>query len=93
MRELMKALYRDLYRYPVIAKIRRSNNDTTDCIVIDRLFEEELNHTHFIGVGNPSESGCHLLYYFRQRKMLCRRGSLSTPTRYLNDSGRQARSP
>ena len=70
MRELIKALYRDLFRYPIIANIRRSNNDTTDCALIDRLFQDELDHTRFIGVGNPSESGCHLLYYLRQENAL-----------------------
>ena len=70
MRELMKALYRDLYRYPVIAGIRKSNSHTTDRGLIDRLFEDELNCTRFIGVGNPSESGCHLLYYLRQENAL-----------------------
>lgn len=70
MRELMKALFRDLYKYPVIADIRRSNADTTDSALIESLFHQELHRTRFIGIGNPSESGCHLLYYFRQENGL-----------------------
>jgi hypothetical protein len=70
MRELMKALYRDLYKYPVIAAIRRAHADTTDTTLIKNLFEQDLYSTRFIGVGNPSESGCHLLYYFRQENGL-----------------------
>ena len=29
-----------------------------------------LHKTRFLGVGNPSESGCHLLYYYRQMNSL-----------------------
>src|SRR5258708_5734908 len=70
IRELLKALYRDLYRYPIIEAIRRANNDTLDSGLIDPLFISELRGTRFLGVGNPSESGCHLLYYFRQENSL-----------------------
>ncbi len=70
MRELMKALFRDLYKYPVVAAIRRSHADSTDAGLIDSFFQDELRATRFIGVGNPSESGCHLLYYFRQENGL-----------------------
>jgi hypothetical protein len=70
IRELLKALYRDLYRYPIVEHIRRSHGDTLDSGVIDPLFLAERNRTRFLGVGNPSESGCHLLYYFRQENGL-----------------------
>ena len=70
MRELLKALFRDLYRYPIIESIRRQHGDTTDQTLISRAFSEELQKTLFLGVGNPSESGCHLLYYFRQENAL-----------------------
>ena len=70
IRELLKALYRDLYRYPLIEAIRRANQDTMDAGLIDALFRPELEATRFLGVGNPSESGCHLLYYFRQENGL-----------------------
>ena len=32
--------------------------------------EGHLARTRFIGIGNPSESGSHLLYYFRQENRL-----------------------
>lgn len=70
MRELMRSLFRDLYRYPVIQQIRQGNSDTLDRAFIDTAFQDELKHTRFLGVGNPSESGCHLLYYFRQENGL-----------------------
>ena len=38
--------------------------------MIGQAFSDELQKTRFLGVGNPSESGCHLLYYFRQENCL-----------------------
>jgi len=70
MRELLKALYRDLYRYPVVQSIRKEHDDTLDQTLIGNFFHDELLKTRFLGVGNPSESGCHLLYYFRQENSL-----------------------
>ncbi len=66
IRNLLKTLYRDLYRYPIIEKIRKENGDTLDSSFIEKEFNKVLQSTRFLGVGNPSESGVHLLYYFRQ---------------------------
>ena len=70
VKEMLRALYRDLYKYPIVEDIRRSLGDTTDRQLINQRFSEELSKTFFLGVGNPSESGCHLLYYFRQENRL-----------------------
>lgn len=67
LRQLLLSLFRDLYKYPIIAKIRKNNNDTIDQNFIKKEFDKELGKTRFLGVGNPSESGVHLLYYFRQQ--------------------------
>ncbi|HEX8378781.1 MAG TPA: hypothetical protein VF602_13270 [Pedobacter sp.] len=66
LRQLLLSLYRDLYKYPIVASIRKANNDTRDIVLIEAEFKKELTQTRFLGVGNPSESGVHLLYYFRQ---------------------------
>lgn len=66
LREMLRSVYKNLYRHPIISKIRRANADTLDPNVIEPLFKVEQNNTRFVGVGNPSESGPHLLYYFRQ---------------------------
>lgn len=66
LREMLRSVYKNLYRHPIISKIRRANADTLDSDVIEPLFKLEQNNTRFVGVGNPSESGPHLLYYFRQ---------------------------
>ena len=73
MRELLKALYRDVYKYPIVERLRRSQANSMDCGHLTALFKAELHQTRFLGVGNPSESGTHLLYYFRQENSLPRK--------------------
>lgn len=70
MRALMSSLYRDLYRTPIIHQIRKDNGNTLDKNTIEREFINTLKDTIFLGIGNPSESGCHLLYYLRQENQL-----------------------
>lgn len=70
VRELLKAVFRDLYRTPILHDLRRSNADTLDRDLLDSGFKKALDQTRFLGVGNPSESGVHLLYYFRQENHL-----------------------
>lgn len=70
MRELLKALYRDLYKYPIIEQLRMRHRHTTDFRQLSLLFAQQLRKTRFLGIGNPSESGCHLLYFFRQENNL-----------------------
>lgn len=72
LRALLLRLYRDLFRYPIIQKLRRDNRNTIDVKLVHDLFEAELKQTRFLGVGNPSESGVHLLYYLRQETNLSR---------------------
>lgn len=66
VREMLKSLYRDHFRSVVMQRIRRNYNGTKDLALLQAAYEHELNSTRFLGVGNPSESGAHLLYYFRQ---------------------------
>jgi hypothetical protein len=70
MRELLKAAFRDLYKYPIVERLRRENQDTRNLGFIQKRFDEHLQATRFLGIGNPSESGCHMLYYFRQMNSL-----------------------
>lgn len=72
MRFLLKSLYRDLFKYRVVKEIREANADTTDIDFINKEFNEKLSKTRFLGVGNPSESGVHLLYFFRQENRLAK---------------------
>ena len=70
IRVLLRSLYRDHLRYPIVQSIRSEFNGTTDHTLIAERLDEELLATRFLGVGNPSESGPHLLYYFRQENGL-----------------------
>lgn len=65
-REMLKSLFRDHFRSPLIQRIRRNHNHTRDSLLLQSAFSQELFATRFLGVGNPSESGAHLLYLFRQ---------------------------
>jgi hypothetical protein len=70
VRELLRALYRDRYRYPIIASLREQYGASTDAAALNALFDKELLRTRFLGIGSPAESGTHLLYYFRQENRL-----------------------
>lgn len=59
IKEMLISLYRDFIQYP----IRREVLNESD---VEKSFQEKLDQTRFLGMGNPSESGTHLLYYFRQ---------------------------
>lgn len=58
IREMLISLYRDLVIYPIKQQIIFNG--------IASNIEKEINKTRFLGMGNPSESGTFLLYYFRQ---------------------------
>lgn len=96
VRELLRALFRDKYRYPIVAQFRRDNRDTTDLKQIEVHFDEQLDRTRFLGVGNPAESGTHLLYYFRQVNQLPKklfRSELELVDRRYDDNGAQLSDP
>ncbi len=66
IRELLKVLFRDIFKYKIVRAIRENHSGTLDPKIIHKEFEIQLRATRFLGIGNPSESGAHLLYYFRQ---------------------------
>lgn len=70
IRALLRALYRDLIQYPEIQRIRKRLRGSTDLKLIEARYLRSLKATRFLGIGNPSESGTHLLYYFRQENEL-----------------------
>lgn len=70
VRELLTAMYRDLFRYEIIQSIRADAGGRADAQFLQDEYDAQLGRTRFLGVGNPSESGTHLLYYFRQDNSL-----------------------
>jgi hypothetical protein len=72
LRVLLRALFRDLYRYPIVQGIRSELGGSRDILEINQRFQHELEATRFIGMGSAAESGTHLLYYFRQENRLPR---------------------
>lgn len=70
IRELLKSIYRDKVKIPLIRDIRLQNNNTKNQALIKNTYDDELAATKFLGMGNPSESGNHLLYFFRQENDL-----------------------
>ncbi|MCD4663994.1 MAG: hypothetical protein K8R68_01910, partial [Bacteroidales bacterium] len=78
LRELLKSVYRDLFKYPIVESIRKKNKDFININSINNLFDAELKKTKFLGMGNPSESGIHLLYYFRQENSLSKEKFINT---------------
>ena len=65
VRELLRAVYRDLFQYNVVAEIRRTHNGLGDRTRLARLFAHELRQTRFVPLGTPAESSSRLLYDFR----------------------------
>lgn len=70
VRELLTSMYRDLFRYELIQQIRQEQGGTSDADQLRAEFKRKSARTRFLGVGNPSESGAHLLYFFRQQSRL-----------------------
>ena len=69
-RVLLQSVYRDLFLIPLIQEIRIALGGCRDPKVLGMAVDDALANTRFLGVGNPSESGVHLLYYFRQENRL-----------------------
>lgn len=86
IRELLRSLYRDLFKTPALHSIRRAHGDTKDIGVLNHQFNVHLSKTRFLGMGNPSESGVHLLYYFRQENQLNSNHFINTHEIFARDA-------
>ncbi|MBJ7429228.1 MAG: hypothetical protein JHD28_09765, partial [Bacteroidia bacterium] len=67
IRVLLKALYNECFLCQLIKEINCTPNDIS---TLYNKLHTEVKYSKFLGVGNPSESGVHLLYYFRQENSL-----------------------
>ena len=91
IRAILRTLYRDKFRSTVIQEIRADFDGTLDSGIIEEEYKKRLQRTRFLGVGNPSESGVHLLYYFRQENKIPRKLFINTDELFANDSGEAIR--
>ena len=66
VREMLKSLYRDNIQPLILQEVKNSHDKILSEAEIRSYFNTELSQTKIIGIGNPSESGTHLLYLFRQ---------------------------
>ncbi|HVT63080.1 MAG TPA: hypothetical protein VHD33_06320 [Legionellaceae bacterium] len=88
IRETLRALFRDLYKYPIMQELRKKNANTKDRNLLEREFQKVLDKTRFLGMGNPSESGTHLLYFFRQENNLSKDHFINGHDIFLPESRR-----
>lgn len=84
-RVLLRAIYRDLFLIPLIQEVRTALSGTRDEKAVGEAVDEELSKTRFLGVGNPSESGVHLLYYFRQENLLSKHHFMDSAAIFVNE--------
>lgn len=91
VREMLRSLYQDHFKAPMIQRIRRNFRNTSDVAFLHAMYEQELKATRFIGVGNPSESGAHLLYFFRQANFLKKTYLLIFPRRLKLEASKGSR--
>ena len=85
IRVLLKSIYNDLFLAPLVQEVRTRLGSTRDIARINLEVHSELEKTRFLGVGNPSESGAHLLYYFRQENRLSKQHFLDTAQIFKRD--------
>ena len=70
IRALLRALYRDHIRAPALRQIRADMGSQCELELLYRKYYSNEKKIKFLGIGNPSESSTHLLYYFRQENRL-----------------------
>lgn len=66
IRSLLGAMFSDLIRQPLMMLARDRLNGSSDFLAVHNEYGTEIDKTCFLGLGNPAESGTHILYYFRQ---------------------------
>jgi len=84
IRILLKAMYRELFLLPLVQQLHDEGVKQVD---FSSRLTDELQRTRFLGVGNPSESGVHLLYFFRQENGLAKSNFLDAAQLYSTATG------
>lgn len=96
IRGLLRAMYRDIFLTPLLQEIQAKSGPALSDEELHAAVKQELLNTRFFGVGNPSESGVHLLYYYRQENGLDKdqfMDAVSIFTRSSKSTPRSLRNP
>ena len=64
VREMLRAMFRDLFHHHLSSQVKRAQPNRSPNAVHED-FLKEFHSTRFLGLGNPAESGTHILYDFR----------------------------
>ncbi|BDL37555.1 hypothetical protein [Methylorubrum sp. GM97] len=78
IRGLLRAIYIDLFFVPLVQSVRAKCAGSRDESLLRANLITAVKRTRFLGVGTPSESGVHLLYYFRQENELLKENFLDS---------------
>ena len=70
VRVLLRSLYREMILVPFVQRARTALAGSRQVTEISPELKRQLSETRILGIGNPSESGPHLLYFFRQENSL-----------------------
>lgn len=65
VQQLLRSMFQDLIRQELSAEIRSGLADMSDFGSVRREYKEAIRRMRFVGLGEPAESGPHLLYHFR----------------------------
>lgn len=82
IRVLLRAMFRDMFLIPLVQKLRHEHANVDEERFL-ALVKTEIDATKFVGVGNPSESGVHLLYFFRQENELSKHNFIDSAQLYV----------
>jgi len=70
VRQMLATSFHANVQRSIVSKILRSSSLTPYSGQLNNEVQAQLAKVRFLGVGNPSESGTHLLYYYRQENQL-----------------------
>lgn len=75
VRQLLRAMFLELVRHPLTIEVRAHLNEPENFEHLHQGYLSEIRRTRFLGLGNPADSGTHILYDFRHVNRI--------PTRYF----------
>ena len=87
--ELLRSMFQDLIRHPLSVNARASLCSKNDFDAVHDKVVSEIESTRFLGLGNPAESGTHILYHFRHINNLPVRNFITSSELFVGGSNDQ----